>query len=106
MLVLQISARALGKGFSYHLPSQSLIVWYRGKLVVDRSTMSPKLNCKNWECGVLLPVPAMVLGRTLSGTPEQKGPIDIHAFEKTVPVPMETPGEKLEGRQPWFFMEQ
>jgi len=55
---------------------------------------------------VLLPVPAMVLGRTLSGTPEQKGPIDIHAFEKTVPVPMETPGEKLEGRQPWFFMEQ
>ena len=30
----------------------------RGKLVIDRNTKSPKLNVKNWECGVLIPVVA------------------------------------------------
>ncbi|KAF8248887.1 hypothetical protein K440DRAFT_545617, partial [Wilcoxina mikolae CBS 423.85] len=75
-------------------------------LVVDRSTKAPKLNCKNWECGVVLPVPSVALGRKVSGAPvEQKGPIDIRAFEETVPVPMEIPGDSLQGKQPWFFME-
>ncbi|KAI9036666.1 uncharacterized protein KD926_001561 [Aspergillus affinis] len=27
-----------------------------GRLVQDRSTKEPKLNCRNWECGVLVPV--------------------------------------------------
>ncbi|KAI5804074.1 hypothetical protein DFH27DRAFT_553915, partial [Peziza echinospora] len=28
----------------------------RGKLVLDRASQKPKLNVKNWECGVLVPV--------------------------------------------------
>ncbi|PLB49439.1 putative tyrosyl-DNA phosphodiesterase [Aspergillus steynii IBT 23096] len=27
-----------------------------GRLVQDRSTKQPKLNCRNWECGVLVPI--------------------------------------------------
>ncbi|KAL4948400.1 tyrosyl-DNA phosphodiesterase-domain-containing protein [Aspergillus filifer] len=27
-----------------------------GRLVTDRTTKKPKLNCRNWECGVVVPV--------------------------------------------------
>ncbi|KAL4927449.1 uncharacterized protein BDV17DRAFT_282549 [Aspergillus undulatus] len=27
-----------------------------GRLVTDRTTKQPKLNCRNWECGVIVPV--------------------------------------------------
>jgi hypothetical protein len=82
------------------------LTWLRGKLVLDRATKSPKINCKNWECGVILPVPATNLGQTLSGKPvEQKGPPDMAVFRGVVPVPMQTPGEPMADKQPWFFME-
>jgi hypothetical protein len=29
----------------------------RGRLVKDQKTKLPKLNCRNWECGVIVPVP-------------------------------------------------
>ncbi|KAI5791445.1 tyrosyl-DNA phosphodiesterase I, partial [Pyronema domesticum] len=71
-----------------------------GKLVMDRATKQPKLNCRNWECGVILPVPKSVLGRTLGGE-DVKRPVGLEAFEKVVPVPMKTPAERVE--RPWFF---
>ncbi|KAA8913161.1 tyrosyl-DNA phosphodiesterase domain protein [Sphaerosporella brunnea] len=77
-----------------------------GRLVLDRATKSPKINCKNWECGVIIPVPAENLGRKLSGEPvEQKGPPEMTVFRGVVPVPMKTPGEPLGDKQPWFFLE-
>ena len=74
---------------------------------MDRATKKPKINCKNWECGVILPVPAKSAGQTLSGIPPPVEQAGMDVFEGTVPVPMEVPGESLgEGpKEPWFFME-
>ena len=67
-----------------------------GKLVKDRVTKEPKLNCRNWECGVLVParrsIPA-IDGR------------DLKCFETSVPVPMQVPGEPYGDKKPWFFTE-
>ncbi|PWW80386.1 hypothetical protein C7212DRAFT_171462, partial [Tuber magnatum] len=78
-------------------------------LVLDRATKTPKMNCKNWECGVLFPVVVKDTSRTLSGTspPEsgRKMAVSMEVFGKTIPVPMKVPAEPLEGKRPWFFRE-
>lgn len=66
----------------------------RGRLVKDRTTKEPKLNCRNWECGVMVPVPAEHGGR---------GPLGMDVFQGHVPVPMETPGDKYGDKRPWFY---
>jgi hypothetical protein len=74
---------------------------------MDRATKKPKINCKNWECGVVLPVPARSAGQTLSGIPPLEEQVGMDVFEGTVPVPMKVPGNNLieSAREPWFFME-
>ncbi|RPB05815.1 hypothetical protein L873DRAFT_1661544, partial [Choiromyces venosus 120613-1] len=78
-------------------------------LVTDKSTKTPKMNCKNWECGVLFPVVAKDGGRTLSGTspPESKRKVaeGMEVFGGTIPVPMKVPAESMEDKRPWFFRE-
>ncbi|KAF7174921.1 hypothetical protein CNMCM7691_005389 [Aspergillus felis] len=81
----------------------------RGRLVQDRTTKQPKLNCRNWECGVLVPV----LDRADSsdkvsdnsggkGATESADMLDV--FRDTVPVPMTVPGQRYgPGLKPWFF---
>ncbi|KAJ5674747.1 uncharacterized protein N7477_004681 [Penicillium maclennaniae] len=79
-----------------------------GRLVKDRTTKEVRLNCRNWECGVIVPVihphegisqpqstsemPAQEhLAATNHGKQEKKFPIsDINAF---VPVPMKIPAK-------------
>ncbi|KAL3458664.1 tyrosyl-DNA phosphodiesterase-domain-containing protein [Aspergillus heterothallicus] len=93
-----------------------------GRLVQDRSTKQPKLNCRNWECGVIVPV-VRSNSATDSGTEnndfrdarlggvkrmnkveENEHLLDV--FTGTVPVPMRVPGPRYEGpREPWYFME-
>lgn len=68
-----------------------------GKLFKDRATKLPKLNCRNWECGVIVPV------RHESGESKLE---DLKQFEGIVPVPMECPGEIYGDRQPWYYSEQ
>ncbi|KAL2855450.1 tyrosyl-DNA phosphodiesterase-domain-containing protein [Aspergillus pseudoustus] len=95
-----------------------------GRLVQDRSTKQPKLNCRNWECGVIVPVirskSATQQGTiasaggtdqgTLSGA-DRKSKVEenthlLDNFTGTVPVPMRLPGARYEGsREPWYFME-
>lgn len=91
----------------------------RGRLVQDRTSTTktspkpPKLNCRNWECGVLVPVSAPVpQGDTeqpeskYNGESEGKAMLDI--FNGTIPIPMTVPGRKYEGDdrlKPWYFME-
>ncbi|PUU73660.1 hypothetical protein B9Z19DRAFT_1094679 [Tuber borchii] len=74
---------------------------------MDRSTKTPKMNCKNWECGVLFPVVAKDGGRTLGGTSplesKRKVALGMEVFGKAIPVPMKVPAEPLEGQRPWFF---
>ncbi|KAI0477003.1 tyrosyl-DNA phosphodiesterase-domain-containing protein [Xylaria cf. heliscus] len=67
-----------------------------GRLVRDRATGQPKLNCRNWECGVLIPI---------EGENVKPG---WEAFEKRIPVPMVVPGDpygKSSSKRPWFFLE-
>ena len=68
-----------------------------GKMVKDRATKLPKLNCRNWECGVMIKVPDNALNV------DRKG---LTAFAGTVPVPMEYPGEMYGTRKPWYYGEQ
>lgn len=76
----------------------------RGRLVKDRTSNQPKLNCRNWECGVIIPVPA---GDGILGSNDKdQDPPGMDIFQGTVPVPMIVPGEEYGGRKPWFYSEQ
>ncbi|KAI1102584.1 phospholipase D/nuclease [Jackrogersella minutella] len=72
-----------------------------GRLVKERGTGNPKLTCRNWECGVIVPIPqnSSEDGSQLS---------DLSDFSSTIPVPMEVPGEAYgatKSKRPWFFLE-
>lgn len=72
----------------------------------DKTTKQPRLNCRNWECGVILP---LVADQSSSGS----GTGTMHLGEKTglaifdplVPVPIRYPGERLEGKKPWTMFD-
>jgi len=68
--------------------------------VKDRTSKDPKLNCRNWECGVVIPIPGP---STASQMADAEG---IGVFKGHVPVPMQVPGEHYGAKMPWFFMEQ
>ncbi|RMJ22803.1 hypothetical protein PHISP_06325 [Aspergillus sp. HF37] len=96
-----------------------------GRLVQDRTKKQPKLNCRNWECGVLVPVISQeededeekaVAGaecaaekdrgnrnNTETNDGESAGMLDV--FSGAVPVPVRLPGRRFgeEGLRPWYF---
>ncbi|PYH48209.1 uncharacterized protein BP01DRAFT_354054 [Aspergillus saccharolyticus JOP 1030-1] len=92
-----------------------------GRLVMDRSTKQPKLNCRNWECGVIVPVleergqgvsetagcsvPSSITATTAGGPAEDNDQAggSMGLFDGVVPVPMRVPGRRYEGSlRPWF----
>lgn len=73
-----------------------------GKLVYDRKEKKWKLNCKNWECGVLLPVKTEGAGVEAG----KEGVVDMNVFKNFVEPPFMYPGLEYEGREPWYFMER
>lgn len=87
----------------------------RGRLSKEKSTKTPKMNCRNWECGVIVPVPAMRgrqsenEGRSSDeeGWGKRKEVVvpspTFEVFEGVVPVPMVVPGEPFGDRRPWFY---
>ena len=76
-----------------------------GRLVMDKASKQPKLNCRNWECGVVVPV--AVDGSEIQGsvnlrTGDHK---DLDVFKSILPAPMVIPAEPYDnGRLPWYFM--
>ncbi|KAJ5109826.1 tyrosyl-DNA phosphodiesterase-domain-containing protein [Penicillium argentinense] len=78
-----------------------------GRLVKDRVTGAPKLNCRNWECGVLIPVISEISASKApadSRSETDSNNLSVALFNDTIPVPMKTPAENLAaGREPWFF---
>ncbi|KUJ11780.1 phospholipase D/nuclease [Mollisia scopiformis] len=74
-----------------------------GKLVKDKKTKEPKLNCRNWECGVLLPVRGSTSARNPSDHENTRIPLGMEVFDGVVPVPMKTPGDAYGERKPWYF---
>lgn len=77
------------------------------KLVKDKASKQMKLNARNWECGVVVPV-------VLEQREEREGEVTVEmgkgkgleVFEGRVPVPMSWPGREYGERKPWFFMEE
>ncbi|KAK3700805.1 hypothetical protein LTR37_015777 [Vermiconidia calcicola] len=105
-----------------------------GKLVYDKKAKAWKVNCRNWECGVLLPIPAERIEKYTSNATEQplkkekidgedsetesddesaqsdcgsrsNRPIGMEVFDDIVPPPFEVPGRTYDGREPWYFQE-
>ncbi|KAA6407198.1 MAG: hypothetical protein FRX48_09000 [Lasallia pustulata] len=75
-----------------------------GKLVKDRTSKTPKLNCRNWECGVLLRLTRRQAQNSSPGYPGKITGLEI--FKGLLPVPMQYPGEEYGSRKPWFYSEQ
>ena len=85
----------------------------RGRLVRDRVTKLPKLNCRNWECGVVVPVIVPeVSGRVpvnfANCSGKGKEPVrfpSMDIFQRFVPVPMLFPSAEYGTGKPWFSSE-
>jgi hypothetical protein len=87
-----------------------------GRLVRDKITKQPKLNIRNWECGVVVPVstPASTdmeaggkgkeVDRGSDGS--EAGPPGMDVFDGVIPVPMVVPGEAYGKKRPWFYSGQ
>ena len=72
-----------------------------GRLGKDKRTGREKLNCRNWECGVVVPVKERARGKQDEGTGE--GSMDsLDLFNGTVPMPMEYPGDEYAEKKPWY----
>ncbi|EFX00328.1 mitochondrial translation optimization protein [Grosmannia clavigera kw1407] len=80
-----------------------------GRLVKDRATKEPRLTCRNWECGVLIPAVPRPEAERRANVPRE-GAGMLGEFDKSVPVPMVLPGTEYGGKMgggnwPWFFTE-
>lgn len=74
----------------------------------DKTSKEMKINLRNWECGVLIPIPPSVAP---TGEAPDRGAavwdrLDMSVFDGHIPVPMIVPGEKYGARRPWFYNEQ
>jgi Tyrosyl-DNA phosphodiesterase len=69
-------------------------------LVRDKTTKEPKLNCRNWECGVVFSVPQSIGKNLVNDEAEGHAPIGMDVFHGYVPVPMITPGTEYGARRP------
>ncbi|KAI8958076.1 phospholipase D/nuclease [Daldinia sp. FL1419] len=72
-----------------------------GRLVKERGTGNPKLTCRNWECGVIVPISP----KSSSDDPQLSATSELY---NTIPVPMNMPGEAygdIKSERPWLFLE-
>lgn len=85
---------------------------HRGRLVKDSKTGKPKMNCRNWECGVVISVSRDTppgdaktsTGFTATGSPGTDANDLTSVFGTMIPVPMQVPGRLYEpDEEPWFF---
>ncbi|CRG88779.1 hypothetical protein PISL3812_05814 [Talaromyces islandicus] len=80
-----------------------------GRLVQDRATKEPKLNCRNWECGVIVPVIQDSTEEkdttTTTSNIEKVDNGDMARIFGCVPVPMRIPAPSFAAdhdRKPWY----
>ncbi|CAG8087498.1 unnamed protein product [Penicillium olsonii] len=74
-----------------------------GRLIKDTATKQPKMNCRNWECGVIVPI--LTEKKPHQQRPEGESvPFPTARFQDIVPVPMRVPAAPLsEARKPFFW---
>ncbi|KAJ4985028.1 ubiquitin interaction domain-containing protein [Stagonosporopsis vannaccii] len=70
-----------------------------GAQKVLKSGRMGKLTMRNWECGVVVPVPNERL-RALQLAEDALPPMSV--FQGTIEVPFQHPGEPYQGREPWL----
>lgn len=95
-----------------------------GELPAERTTK--RITCRNWECGVLLPVPREKLIGPRPVSEEKQGPtgddseteseaeeeaqpeelVSLDVFKGIIDLPFETPATEYAARQPYYFMEE
>ena len=78
-----------------------------GKLVWDAQRKEWKINCKNWECGVLVRVPDDRLneGEAMLAPVGDKDTVSMGVFDGIATTPFSYPGQLYGGRNPWYFTE-
>ena len=105
-----------------------------GKISFDNKLKAWKMSCRNWECGVLLPVPVEAIAMSseggngevvkkehvdgedsetesegdaeaTNGAKESDQLVGMEVFDHIAKPPFEMPGRKYDGRQPWYFTE-
>jgi hypothetical protein len=84
-----------------------------GNLSKNKSTNQIKLNCRNWECGVVIPANKSLVGQTqntstladvLEGATTQDVNLNISSiFDRVAPLPMHFPSVEYGSGSPWFF---
>lgn len=67
---------------------------------VLKSGQMGSLNIRNWECGIVMPVPGAKLATLKLGAGEIP-PMSV--FEGTIEVPFVYPGQTFGDKQPWFL---
>lgn len=93
--------RSEGKPFAWvYVGSANISESAWGGQKVLKSGSMGSLNIRNWECGVIMPVADDKLS-SLGLRKDEVPPMSV--FEGTVEVPFRFPGDKYEGKQPWFF---
>ena len=66
---------------------------------------SARLNCRNWECGVIIPMPALPGGGLEIDENAPQSENGLAVFEGVVPLPMEYPADEYGTMKPWFYAE-
>lgn len=67
---------------------------------VLKSGQMGSLNIRNWECGVVIPVPSEKMA-DMGLSDGEMAPMSV--FEGTIEVPFVYPGQPYGDQQPWFF---
>ena len=89
-----------GKPFAWvYVGSANISESAWGAQKVLKSGKLGKLTMRNWECGVVVPVPDEKL-QTLKLAEGDVPPVSV--FEGTIEIPFQNPGEPYKGRQPWL----
>ncbi|KAF2821966.1 phospholipase D/nuclease [Ophiobolus disseminans] len=90
-----------GKPFAWvYVGSANISESAWGGQKVLKSGQMGSLNIRNWECGVVVPVPHEKMAGLELGT-EEIPPMNV--FEGTIEVPFVFPGSQYGNEQPWFF---
>ncbi|KAL9131998.1 MAG: hypothetical protein Q9217_000208 [Psora testacea] len=105
-----------GKAWAYVGSANCSESAWGNKLVTDKVTKLPKLNCRNWECGVLIsagpgvhcveykPIfPPESRASSVQTSNRSASGGGLQVFKGVIPVPMHYPGEEYGDRKPWYF---
>ncbi|EWC45129.1 hypothetical protein DRE_06268 [Drechslerella stenobrocha 248] len=77
-----------------------------GKLVWDRTQKEFKMSNRNWECGVIVPVPQPDGQEQEHDSADGGSTPDMGVFTDIIPVPMSIPSPLLTAANPpWYFGE-